>query len=102
MDLGPSSIMASEKQELSQFMFENVYRHEQLIAIREQAALRVKRLHAKLVAKTGLLPGRFLCRADEVGIERAAGYYIAGMTDRFCDARFHELVELGATEIRDW
>ncbi len=100
--LGLSSVVASEKEELSQFLFDNVYRHEQLIAVREQAAIRVRRLYEKLISKTQLLPERFLESAYEVGIERATAHYIAGMTDRFCDSRFHCLVELGATDVRDW
>lgn len=97
-----STRVSSERQQLAEFLFENVYRHEKLLAVRKLAANRVEHLFDKLLSKPHLLPPRFAERAERVGLERAAGEYIAGMTDRFCDQRYHELIEWGHNVPRDW
>lgn len=101
-ELSLSPVLASERQQLSQYLFDNVYRHEKLVQIREKAAQRVSRLYETLVNAPQYLPKRFLDFAQKDGIEVAVGYYIAGMTDRFCDAQYRSLVELGATQALDW
>ena len=102
IELELSPTIASEREQLASFLFQNVYRHEQLVVVREKAADRVSRLYEKLVNQPHMLPPRFLDRAQRVGVERAAGHYIAGMTDRFCDAQYRELIELGHERARDW
>ena len=102
IQLGSSTIIESERQQLSQFLFENVYRHPQLMRVRSQAAQRVQRLFESLVAKPETLPRRFQNRAQQIGIERAVGDYLAGMTDRFCDLCYHKVVEFGVNEASDW
>ena len=102
VELSLTPIVASEREQLSQFLFANVYRHPRLVPVRERAADRVTRLYEHLVASPQSLPNRFLDRAQKVGIERAVGDYIAGMTDRFCDAQYRSLIELGETSAIDW
>ncbi|MEZ6136772.1 MAG: dNTP triphosphohydrolase [Pirellulaceae bacterium] len=97
-----SPIIASEREQLSQFLFDNVYRHKDLIAVRQRAANRVSRLVQLLVASPHILPPRWLDRAQKTGVEIAVRDYIAGMTDRFCNAQYRSLVELGETSARDW
>ncbi len=97
-----SPILASEREQLAQFLFEHVYRHPQLTAVRERAAQRVSRLVQRLVSRPQCLPDRWLDRAQRCGTQAAVRDYIAGMTDRFCDARYRELIELGENKALDW
>ena len=100
LELSPT--LASEREQLSSFLFENVYRHPDLVRIRERAARRVGRLVSHLMERPQLLPVRFLDRAQRVGVAVAVRDYIAGMTDRFCDAQFTSLIELGEGHGLDW
>ena len=102
IELTLSPIIASEREQLAQFLFDNVYRHKDLVAVRERAAKRVSRLVNLLIESPQYLPNRFLDRAQKVGIELAVRDYIAGMTDRFCDAQYRGLIELGETKAQDW
>jgi dGTPase len=102
VELGLSAEIQSERDQFAKFLFENVYRHPQLVAVRQKAATKIKQLFELLTSHPEYLPTRFLDRAQQVGIERAVGEYIAGMTDRFCDAEYRQLIELGETQARDW
>lgn len=97
-----SPLVASERIELQQFLFDNVYRHPQLVAVRNQAATRVRVLYQRLLAQPQGLPRRFADRAQQVGLEISVGDYIAGMTDRFCDQQYQQVVELGNRDAVDW
>jgi dGTPase len=59
-----------------------------LIAVRAQANTRLQAMFAGYVARPELMPDRFRRRAQSVGLERAVGDYIAGMTDRYCDQQY--------------
>ncbi|MFN3190980.1 MAG: dGTP triphosphohydrolase [Aureliella sp.] len=97
-----SDEIENEKAELASFLFENVYRHPQLMLVRREAATRVERLFEHLCQYPEMMPDRFLDYAQGVGIEVAAGHYIAGMTDRFCDSSYEALIEAGETKSVDW
>jgi dGTPase len=97
-----STTLASEREQLAAFLFENVYRHPELVRIRQRAAKRVGRLVSHLMEHPHMLPGRFLDRAQRAGIPAAVRDYIAGMTDRFCDAQYSALLELGGDQGLDW
>lgn len=100
--LTQSPTLASEGEQLADFLFDNVYRHEKLMVVRQQAAMRVRRLFERLVNAPEMLPTRFVDRAQRVGIPLGVGAYIAGMTDRFCDQQYRALIELGQTRAQDW
>ncbi len=100
--LGLSAPLASEREQLAQFLFEHVYRHQRLIAVRQQASERVRRLYDRLASQPAMLPQRFIDRAQRVGVPLAVGAYIAGMTDRFCHQQFRQLIELGGGSAEDW
>jgi dGTPase len=82
------SELAEQKTELEAFLYERVYRHPRLIAVRTQARTRVQAMFNGYLAKPELIPPRFRRRAESVGMERTVGDYIAGMTDRFCDQQY--------------
>jgi dGTPase len=102
IQLDYSPLVAGERIELQQFLFDNVYRHPQLVAVRKQAATRLRVLFEYLNAAPQGLPLRFTDRAQQVGLEIAVGDYLAGMTDRFCDQQFRQVVELGNEVAEDW
>jgi dGTPase len=80
-----------QKRELESFLYDRVYRHPRLIAVRGQAQERLKRMFQKLCEQPELLPPHFQARARVVGLPRAVGDYLAGMTDRFCDQQYERL-----------
>lgn len=86
--IGPSPAMMAQKAELQQFLNERVYRHPQLLAVRRQAQRRLQALFHLLAKRPELLPERFQGRATQVGVPRAVGDYLAGMTDRYCQEQF--------------
>ncbi len=102
IQLDYSPLIAGERIELQQFLFDNVYRHPQLVAVRNQAATRLRVLFEHLLETPRGLPQRFTDRAQQVGLEIAVGDYLAGMTDRFCDQQYRQVVELGNVQAEDW
>ncbi len=102
VELSLSPVIASEREDLAEFLFDNVYRHPRLIEVRQQAAKRVGRLYDSLVTAPEKLPSRFIDMAQREGVEVTVGNYIAGMTDRFCDAQYRQIVELGGDSCSDW
>jgi dGTPase len=86
--IAPSAELAEQKRELERFLYSRVYRHPELIAVRSQAQQRLRELFERFVARPELLPPWFQERASAVGLPRAVGDYLAGMTDRFCDQQY--------------
>ncbi len=88
MHIGPGGELAAQKRELERFLYDRVYRHPQLIAVRAQAQERLKRMYAGYLGRPELMPPRYQQRAKTVGLPRAVGDYLAGMTDRYCDQQY--------------
>ncbi len=84
----PSSELAQQKTELESFLYQRVYRHPQLMNVRADAQQRLRTMFDGYVRRPELLPDKFRRRLDRVGPSRAAGEYLAGMTDRYCDEQF--------------
>lgn len=89
--LEPDGEMAERKRELEAFLYERVYRHPELIRVRAMARQRLVTLFEAFLANPSRLPERFQQRAEQVGLPRSVGDYLAGMTDRFCNQQFHQL-----------
>ncbi|WP_164102643.1 dGTP triphosphohydrolase [Candidatus Laterigemmans baculatus] len=96
-----SPTIGEERRELERFLFERVYRHPRLLAVRHAAESRLEQLFETLVADPQRLPLRFRLRGEQIGWERATGEYLAGMTDRFCDAQYLHLRN-GSGPLADW
>jgi dGTPase len=77
--------LARRKRELEEFLYQCVYRHPQVIAVRREAQGRLHAMFEGYARRPELLPQRFQERAEGVGVRRAVGDYVAGMTDRYCD-----------------
>lgn len=86
--IGPGPILAEQKRELERFLYDNVYRHPDLIAVRKQAQQRLRKMFEGYVAQPELFPAKYQERAKRVGVKRMAGDYLAGMTDRFCEEMY--------------
>ncbi len=79
----PSADLAQQKVELESFLFERVYRHPDVIAIRQRAQQWLEEMFEGYLATPALLSRRYREIGDQDGIPRAVGDYMAGMTDRF-------------------
>jgi dGTPase len=83
--------LSEQKRELEAFLYQRVYRHARLIEVRTEAQDRLKQMFELLCSSPGRMPPQFQSRAEKVGIHRAVGDYLAGMTDRYCDQQYEEL-----------
>jgi dGTPase len=79
----PSAELAQQKPGLERFLFEHVYRHPEVLARRRDAQQALRQMYAALVRDPANLPAKFLRLAEQDGLPRAVGDYLAGMTDRF-------------------
>lgn len=80
--------LAAKKKELERFLYERVYRHPKLIAMRQQAQDRLKQMFTKYCQDPSWFPEKYQHRAERVGVRRMAVDYIAGMTDHYCEEVF--------------
>ncbi len=90
--LGPSAALQEKKTELERFLYAHVYRHPRLVAVRTRAQHHLKSLFGTLVERASLLPPKFRQRAKSVGTARSVADYLAGMTDRFCESQYEQIV----------
>lgn len=88
--IGPSPELGEQKRELERFLYERIYRHPRLIAVRSAAQDRLRRMYEGYCSRPDLIPSHYQDRLKKVGIRQMAVEYIAGMTDRFCEETFHE------------
>lgn len=86
--ISPSQELAEQKKELETFLYDEVYRHPQLIQVRKVAQEQLQTMFHGFVAQPELFPLKYQERAERVGVRRMAGDYLAGMTDRFCEDVF--------------
>jgi dGTPase len=86
--LRASDKLAKQKSELENFLYERVYRHPNLIDIRQKAQNRLRSMFSRLVSDPTRLPAPYQTRARSVGAELAVRDYIAGMTDSFCHKQY--------------
>jgi dGTPase len=87
--IGPGAELGAQKAQLEKFLYETVYRHPQLMKVRTMAQGRLREMYLGFLKDPSLLPDSVQDRADVVGTSVSICDYLAGMTDRFCDAQFH-------------
>ncbi|QEG24745.1 dGTP triphosphohydrolase [Mariniblastus fucicola] len=85
--------LAEQKRELEAFLYRNVYRHPDLIAIRQRAQQRLKEMFAKYCERPELFPEKYQQRSEKTGVRRMAVEYIAGMTDHFCEQTYSRICQ---------
>lgn len=82
----PTAELVAKKGELEAFLYKRVYRHPDIVVVRKEAARQLRDLFEAYLSKPELLPARPRQRIDRVGLRRAIGDYVAGMTEGY----FHE------------
>ncbi len=87
----PVPDLAEQKQELERFLYENVYRHPQLVTVREVAQSRLKQMFEGFCRNPEMFPSKYQSRVQKVGVRRMAVEYIAGMTDKFCEQTYQKM-----------
>lgn len=80
--LGIPTVLADEKRQLEQFLYNRLYRHGDLMQARTLAQQQIKELAELYVADSSQLPDVFQARSQTKGLRRAAAECIAAMTDR--------------------
>ncbi|MEM9411928.1 MAG: dGTP triphosphohydrolase [Planctomycetota bacterium] len=83
--------LSQKKKELEKFLHQNVYRHPKLKKIRERAQSRLKRMYYEFCENPDWFPEKYRERANQIGIDRMAVEYIAGMTDHFCEEYYQKM-----------
>ncbi len=83
--------LAEQKQELERFLYENVYRHPQLVTVRKVAQSRLKQMFEGFCRNPEMFPSKYQNRVQKVGVRRMAVEYIAGMTDKFCEQTYQKM-----------
>ena len=85
--------MRAQSQQLQRFLFQNLYRHPQVVALTGRAQQVVRDLFAAYLAQPQEMKPGFAARAQQAThaaqAARAVADFIAGMTDRYA-AREHE------------
>ena len=81
-----SPALAALKGELEAFLYKRVYRHPDIVVVRQQAARQLRELFGTYLAAPEELPQRHRQRIADVGVHRAIGDFIAGMTEGY----FHQ------------
>ena len=90
----PSPAIQAQKRVLESFLFDHVYRHPKILEVRTIAQARLRTMFQSLVNHPDKLPMRFRERIEQFGLERTVGDYLAGMTDRYCDAAYQRLASV--------
>ena len=73
------------KDELEGFLYQRVYRHPELVALRDDAQRRIGEMVDRFAVDPCEMPDFFGRRAGIVGALTASIEYVAGMTDRYFD-----------------
>ncbi len=89
--IGQSGDVAEQKQQLERFLFDRVYRHPQVLQVRQRSQNELAEMFSHFVQHPDQLPPAFLARRDAEGLKRTVCDYLAGMTDRFAEARYQDL-----------
>lgn len=92
--IGPSPELAEQKRELERFLFQEVYRHPDLIPIRQSAHEKIQHAWNIYVQNPGHFPEKYRRRAEKIGVQNMAAHYIAGMTDRFFEDTYKKLANI--------
>jgi dGTPase len=89
--IGPSPALLAKKVELEKFLHENVYRHPFLLDVRVRAQTRMREVFDCYQRDPARMSPRFQHRISAVGVARAAGEYLAGMTDRYFEQQYERV-----------
>jgi dGTPase len=90
-----SAPMEAADADIKRFLFAHMYRHPDVLRVREKADLVVRRLFTAFWSDPSAMPEEWAAGAgaDESGRAHRAADYIAGMTDRFAIAEYRRLFD---------
>ena len=92
--IGFSPAAVNADKSIRSFLLQNMYRHQRLVRIREQAGLIVRDLFSRLFTAPDLMPDECWSQAPaEARTARVVCDYIAGMTDRYAVAEHRRLFD---------
>jgi len=83
--------LARKKDDLQQYLFDNVYQHYRVSRMTNKARRFVKELFEAYVENPRQLPPYYQDWAEQVGLEQGICDYIAGMTDRYALDEYKKL-----------
>jgi dGTPase len=89
----PSPELAEPKIALERFLHQRVYRHPHVLAMRVKAQQSLQEMFLGYLARPDLLPSKFQARAEQDGLPRSIADYLAGMTDRFAEQQYRQLID---------
>ena len=89
--IGHPQGFVEQKKELETYLYEQVYRHPDLIEIRQKAQGRVKRVFQAYCDNPDFFPLKYQPRAKRIGVKRMAVEYIAGMTDHYFEETYQRM-----------
>jgi dGTPase len=89
--VGPSSELRVMKTELERFLYDRVYRHPKVLAVRDAAQAQLRALFEYYNTRPDLLPDDHRQRIERVGQSRAVGEYLACLTDRHAMRAYQSL-----------
>jgi len=92
MRIGAPREIEEQKHELETFLYERVYRHEKLVAVRRDAQEKLKQMFAYFLRYPEQMPPRYAKRVTACGPRSAVADYLAGMTDRHFLDQFSEIL----------
>ncbi len=96
--IGFSGAAVSADKSIRSFLLTNMYRHQRLVRIRDQAGLIVRDLFSRFLIAPDLMPAEWAAAAAKAGTSEARRArlicdYIAGMTDRYAAAEHRRLFD---------
>ena len=89
--VGFSSETQAVKDELQQYLFDNVYRHYRVMRMANKARHFVKEIFRAYTSQSNQLPPDYQEWAKQEGLHQAVCDYVAGMTDRYAQDEYLKL-----------
>jgi len=88
--IGFSDTIRREEQELKRFLYQNLYKHYQVMRMSNKARHIIEKLFDAFETEPALLPSEYQRKFEEYG-HQAIADYIAGMTDRYAIKEYQRL-----------
>jgi len=86
----PGAELAAQKVELERFLYDRVYRHPKVLAVRKRSQDELKAMFEGYVARPELMPAGFRTRLKVDSVPRTVCDYLSGMTDRYARQKFRK------------
>lgn len=87
-----SDRIEQENRELKDFLYENLYTHHEVIAMKIKAENVIETLFNSYCNYPKLLPKKYQTWAEQFGLKRVITDYIAGMSDRYALKEYEKIV----------